>query len=206
MATLAVLNTATTGTAISSSEYNDNMTRIRAAVNTIDAAQLNTDSVTTAKIVDANVTADKLATDSVTETKILDATITAAKLAAATITSLKSLYFFTNTTRVLTTANGDVPYIGFGFQPDFVEIAVYRQFASNSIGISDGTHESCLINYPGVTGAWGATDAVAYAWSGASDYNQINVKSFDADGLTLTYTKSGSADGTAVILIRAYKF
>jgi len=63
MATLAVLNTATTATTISSSEYNDNMTRIRAAVNTVDAAQLNTDSVTTAKIVDANVTLDKLASD-----------------------------------------------------------------------------------------------------------------------------------------------
>jgi len=52
------------------------------ADNIITAAKLQSDSVTTAKIVDANVTAIKLASDSVTTAKILAANVTAVKLAS----------------------------------------------------------------------------------------------------------------------------
>ena len=52
------------------------------ADNIITAGKLQSDSVTTAKILDANVTAIKLASDAVTTAKILAANVTAVKLAS----------------------------------------------------------------------------------------------------------------------------
>lgn len=50
--------------------------------NTITAAMIQTDAVTTAKILDSNVTTAKIANDAVTTAKILDGNVTAAKLAS----------------------------------------------------------------------------------------------------------------------------
>jgi len=218
MATLAVLNTATTATTISSSEYNDNMTRIRAAVNTIDAAQLNTDSVTTVKIVDANVTeaklatdsvtADKLASDAVTEDKILDATITYAKLAAATILSLQDKYELRTYLRNAADASGDVSYTGFAFQPDDIEIlGGITGTGAFSIGFSDGTLNYCSnLNDNGDIGECAMrTTNCLYINTGAGSAQSAIVKTMDSAGFTLTWTKGGSPTGTLVINVVARK-
>lgn len=55
----------------------------------IEAAELASNAVTTAKIADGNVTAAKLASDSVTTAKIVDANVTTAKLADGAVTSAK---------------------------------------------------------------------------------------------------------------------
>jgi hypothetical protein len=58
-------------------------------VRPITSNELETDAVTTIKILDANVTANKLATDSVTTTKIADTNITSGKLATDSVTTAK---------------------------------------------------------------------------------------------------------------------
>lgn len=67
----------------------DSVTTVKILDANVTAAKLATDSVTTVKIVDANVTAAKLATDSVTTIKIVDANVTAAKLATDSVTTVK---------------------------------------------------------------------------------------------------------------------
>ena len=56
---------------------------------TIGSAQIASDAITTAKILNSNVTADKLAANAVTTVKILDANVTTAKLAANAVTTAK---------------------------------------------------------------------------------------------------------------------
>ena len=63
MATLAPLNTGTLGTSISPSDYNDNMARIRASINSIATTQIADNAITTDKVLDANITLAKLASD-----------------------------------------------------------------------------------------------------------------------------------------------
>lgn len=57
--------------------------------NTITAAMIQSNAVTTAKILDANVTADKIASNAVTTAKILDENVTTGKLANAAVTATK---------------------------------------------------------------------------------------------------------------------
>ena len=99
--------------------------------------------------------------------------------------------------RDISTATGDVSYTGVGFKPS-VLILVGGNPAGGTditvIGFSDGTTHYGLDH---VTGTWyfdGPT--VILVRKSGSDYNTIAVKTMDADGFTLTYTKAGSPTGT----------
>lgn len=93
MGIVAVPNTFSSNTTISSSEVNSNFTTLynefngsieaaNVAAGAITAAKLATDSVETAKIKDANVTTAKIASDAVTTAKVNDGAITSEKLSA----------------------------------------------------------------------------------------------------------------------------
>jgi microcystin-dependent protein len=69
---------------------NDAETRyLKDQAGTVDATNLATDAVTTAKITDANVTTAKIADANVTTAKIADANVTTAKLADNSVTAAK---------------------------------------------------------------------------------------------------------------------
>jgi len=73
---------------------------------TISAADLASDAVTTAKILDLNVTEGKLAANAVTTTKIADSSVTAAKLAVANyVSSGSSSTFSTSNTSATDVTN-----------------------------------------------------------------------------------------------------
>lgn len=73
MANVSKPNTFSSNTTISSSAVNDNFDTIYNEFNgSIDASNLATDAVTTAKIADSNVTTAKIASDAVTVAKLAD--------------------------------------------------------------------------------------------------------------------------------------
>lgn len=81
MGIIAVPNSFSANTTISSSQVNSNFNTIANEFNgSISAANLATDSVTTAKIADSNVTTAKINDDAVTTAKIADDTITGANI------------------------------------------------------------------------------------------------------------------------------
>lgn len=83
MAVIAIPNTFSANTTISSSQVNSNFSTIYNEFNgNIQAANLATDAVTTAKIADSNVTTAKINDSAVTTAKIADTNITYAKLLA----------------------------------------------------------------------------------------------------------------------------
>ena len=65
-----------------------NINTLDFALSPIDATKLQSDSVTTAAIVDANVTLSKMAPDSVSTTQIIDGNVTASKMAANSIATV----------------------------------------------------------------------------------------------------------------------
>jgi len=104
-------------------------------------------------------------------------------------------------TRALNAAAGDVAYTGLGFQPNLVICISANQAASFSFGagISDGTNEltGWILN-----GAEAAALAGIAAGGNSNDYGQTAVvKSFDADGLTLTWTQLSSPSSTVTDLL-----
>lgn len=81
MGTIAVPNTFSPNTTISSSQVNSNFSTIYNEFNgNIAAANLATGAVTTAKIADSNVTTAKIADSNVTTAKIADGAVTAPKI------------------------------------------------------------------------------------------------------------------------------
>ena len=68
---------------------NDSISAAKIQANAVTTEKIIGDAVTTAKILDANITAAKLASDAVTTAKILDANVTAAKIATGAVETAK---------------------------------------------------------------------------------------------------------------------
>jgi hypothetical protein len=108
-------------------------------------------------------------------------------------------------TRTATTGAGDVSYTGIGFKPTTLEAYV----------IVDGTSYACWgFADSGKAGAstytyWGSTAQVFHSYAYfvdigmSSAWSRADVKSYDDDGFTLTWTKTGSPSGTINIEIKA---
>lgn len=101
-------------------------------------------------------------------------------------------------TRAMDAATGDVSYTGAGFKPS----AVLAYGAGNTgMGISGGmadseTSEQCIYHFFNAVGASSAN--LIFAFEDATPKNQTgNLKSFDADGCTIAWTRNGAtAAGT----------
>lgn len=102
-------------------------------------------------------------------------------------------------TRDMAAASGDVSYTGVGFQPSAI-IAFSNWTTARSWGMVDSAKVHAVIDYFVDGGT--TTDninLIGLASAGESNYQIALVKSFDADGFTLTWTKLGSPTGTADI-------
>jgi len=99
-------------------------------------------------------------------------------------------------TRDTAAASGDVAYTGVGFKPSVVIFIAGHSTTSASIGISDGTTHGSIY-------ARTANGMETYAFSlsdaAGSNWQLAIIKSMDADGFTLTWTKGGSPSGTDTI-------
>jgi len=103
--------------------------------------------------------------------------------------------------RDLTAASGNVSYTGIGFTPSAIISMAGLGADITSIGVSDSAKGGLLMaggpTWATNTGAVGATLGL-YSTSGGN-YQTWNVYSYDADGFTLTWSKTGSPTGTLYI-------
>jgi len=108
--------------------------------------------------------------------------------------------------RALTDAAGDVAYTGYGFKPTSLRIfACKLNSAEASWGFCDSALNSkgLFIGYDGLYTTTGTR--IIYILTGSAEYQQASVKSFDADGFTLTWTKSGSPTGDCYFVVLAIR-
>lgn len=108
-------------------------------------------------------------------------------------------------TRDLTTATGDVAYTGVGFIPTSISaFGVVDGTAFVSEGFSDSTKASqCIYQYGANT--WSYSAGLVAMSPSISAYQIATVKSYDADGFTLTWTKTSTPTGTATVRVICYK-
>lgn len=121
--------------------------------------------------------------------------------AGATAAEFSAGFGSAGLTRNMNTDTGDVSYTGMGFKPAVVIIF----FGSNSttfkwsMGFSSGTTNFVLFSYSATTSN---TDfPLSCVWlqnATTADYQKAKIKSFDADGFTLTWTKGGSPGSESV--------
>jgi hypothetical protein len=97
-------------------------------------------------------------------------------------------------------SSGDVSYTGAGFKPRMV-VAFARAAANpiGSIGISNGTtHLSIPFTEPQ---SYSTTRLIQGKSNGVNDYQAAVLKSLDADGCTLTWTKVAGGDVSNGVLL-----
>jgi len=105
-------------------------------------------------------------------------------------------------TRDTTAANGDVAYTGVGFKPAVIIFLAGHSTDAISVGFSDVTIDACVIVR---TGKLTDTNAIYCGNTDGSASQTAVVKSMDADGFTLTWTKTGSPTGTDTVYYLAIR-
>ncbi len=175
----------------------------------LDLNGKNIDFPTTANISDC-LDEDNMASDSATKL----ATQQSIKAYADTKGDMKyaDLRFkIITATRDMTTASNDVAYSGVGFVPKAIIVfACGETLTAASWGFLDGTRNQAIADYS-------AAGAGANVWTSGGAYgiilvttaggiNQLaSLKSFDADGFTLTWTKAGTPTGTAYMRFMCFR-
>ncbi len=110
-------------------------------------------------------------------------------------------------TRDVSLASGTQAITGVGFQP--TAIVCFANIAASSAaswGVSDGsTNGSTTDINPAVPGAYSNnTNLITVVVTGADNYVGV-ISTFDADGFTISWTKTGTPTGTATIKFLALR-
>ena len=110
-------------------------------------------------------------------------------------------------TRDTTAASEDVPYTGVGFQPDLIFfIAAESATSEASWGADDGTTSASISANRGSAAVFGTnTSSSIYAEHSTGNVHSGVISSFDTDGFTITWTKTGSPSGTLTVIYIAIK-
>jgi hypothetical protein len=109
-------------------------------------------------------------------------------------------------TRDLTADSGDVSYSGVGFKPSaIIFLASKSNVFAASVGISQGAGVNYLIYFRGSPYISSYNDACVMLTENATDTQYAEVKTLDADGFTLTWTKANSPTGTGTIFYLAFR-
>lgn len=110
-------------------------------------------------------------------------------------------------TRDLSTATGDVTYTGLDFTPTSIKaIGVVDGTAFVSEGFSDSTLTSqCIYQYTDTgVNKWSYSAGLLAMSPTISAYQVATVKSYNSNGVTLTWTKTSTPTGTATIRLICY--
>jgi len=113
-------------------------------------------------------------------------------------------------THNMATATGDVAVTGVGFVPTMitlmavVDTVAFRTSIGWALSATAGDNRA-IASYGAVTDDSNTMDAngVAQIWTASSTNSTSVLKSFDADGFTLTITKTGSPTGTTTFVYLA---
>lgn len=108
-------------------------------------------------------------------------------------------------TRVLSVAAGAQSIVGVGFKPRLIawQTGIAAGVTWSSIGQSDGTTNTCIEDL-------GATNAYQAAIAGiqrdaAGAFQSFVLTSFDVDGFTITWSKTGAPTATANITALCFR-
>ncbi len=113
-----------------------------------------------------------------------------------------------NTTKNTADATGNQAITGIGFTPRLLELKIEVGGTSQmSIGEADGTIQQCIYDQSAsLADTWtAATVNCGYLIQTAAIFSAVTLVSFDADGFTLGWTKTGAKTGTATILYKAWQ-
>jgi len=107
-------------------------------------------------------------------------------------------------TRAMDAASGDVAYTGIGFQPKAIIFLAFLEGKSQSVGFDNINAKAYLLFF---TTVWTGSNAYSICQNeGSGNVQAAAVKTFDADGFTLTWTKIGSpASANANIYYLAFR-
>ncbi len=106
--------------------------------------------------------------------------------------------------RELNAASGDVAYTGYGFLPTGLIIIARLSEIAMSIGsVEPGLTEHCMV----IFGSTSSDIKLLLVWIdyGAGKSQGAVLKTFDADGFTLTWTLAGAQAGTIPLHCFAFK-
>jgi len=111
------------------------------------------------------------------------------------------------TTRDTAIVTGTQAISGVGFKPAavvcFAAIGITSQV---SIGVDDGTTKGSVNNYhAGAADTWVSDTGLVMLWQSDVIWYRGSVQSFDADGFTITWTKTGAKTGTATLFYLAIR-
>lgn len=116
------------------------------------------------------------------------------------LTYSKGLSKVITSSRNLTTATGDVSYTGVGFTPTSIVALSIVNGASlgYSIGFSDSA-KTAMCTYKGGDSNNYISAEICHVTPSGGGEQYATIKSYDADGFTLTWTKSASPTGTVTL-------
>mgnify|MGYP001570361080 CR=1 FL=1 len=161
---------------------------------TLTSPVINTGFSGTAKATGAEITTGTEDAKFVTPKAISDAGVN---------TRLKSKII--SFTRDLSVASGDVAYTGVGFMPTaLVGIGVIGGSLPFTVGFADSGKSAADITQYGANTITSSVNFIQIAPSGGNDQAAV-VKSYDADGFTLTWTKNGSPTGTPTFYVLCFR-
>ena len=107
-------------------------------------------------------------------------------------------------TKDMTAATGDTSYTGTGFTPKaIILLGVINATFTSSHGFAIAGSSGCIAN--DAANVWTWDNGVAYLQTAAGARQVATLKSMDANGFTLTWTKTGSPTGTANLYYLAFR-
>jgi len=111
-------------------------------------------------------------------------------------------------TRVMSVASGDDSYTGVGFKPsNIILISGLTAAAAASVGVDNATVHGCVYNnHYSAANTWSLAatlSLVIYEDAGKAAYGIV--KTMDADGFTMTWTKVGSPTATLTAIYLAFR-
>jgi hypothetical protein len=122
---------------------------------------------------------------------------------SATGPTWNTAIYYGNSSRNLTTASGTAAITGLGFRPIMVFFQGYVGTVSNFTGMDTGNIRSLNLNYD--VGLH-YSDQSNSLWFFASGGNYVSgqISSMDADGFTITFSRSGAPTGTGYFSFCAF--
>lgn len=109
-------------------------------------------------------------------------------------------------TRDVSAASGNVATTGVGFLPKVLVImGVINAAPQMSIGFYDGTAHGCIAMYANDAWTYTASYITFCQFGSGSSEQKASVASLDADGFTLTWTKTGTPTGTFAMYYLAFR-
>lgn len=169
---------------------------------TIDVADYNTPITTLINEFNGNIENTNIkAAAGIDGSKLADGTITLAKLSTGPLSS-KIIQF----TRDATATGGDVSHTGVGFTPSSIHFLMnIDNTLFRSDGVSDPAKASWSIYQSAANKWYSQVGCIVNSDQGSYAQGAV-VKSYDADGFTLTWTKIGTVPaGTMKIIAICYR-